>query len=85
MQRCVHLFCLWEGETEGSHMVISGTAAALKLPLPATVAAIHLILQCGKLLKDVAEFISLSSTIVPMDLDEAAEWLQGELATTKQY
>lgn len=54
----------------------------MKLPLPTSVDAHHLVLQGGKLLKNVAQFISLSSTIVPVDLDQAAERLQGELTTS---
>lgn len=42
-------------------------------------AANHLILQCGKLLKNVTEFIPLSSTIMPVDLDQAAERLQARI------
>ena len=35
-----------------------------------------LILQCGKLLQDVAQLVSLSSTVVSMDLNQTAEGLQ---------
>lgn len=69
---------------EGSQMAIFETdLAALKRPLLTSVIANHLILQCGKLLKNVTEFIPLSGTIVPVDLDQAAEWLQGEWKTSK--
>lgn len=39
----------------------------------------HLILQCGKLFKNMTQFVSLSSSVVSVDLDQTAEWLEGEL------
>lgn len=42
------------------------------------VAAAHFILQCGKLFKNVSQLVSLSSTVVSVDLDEAAERLWGK-------
>lgn len=41
-------------------------------------AAGHLILQCGKLFKNVTQFVSLSSSVMSVDLDQTAEWLRGE-------
>lgn len=40
--------------------------------------AVHLILQCGKLLKNVSQLVSLPSTVVSVDLDQTTEWLWGE-------
>lgn len=73
-----------EDQPEGSQTVILEIdLAALMRPLLTSVIANHLILQRGKLFKDVAEFIPLSGAIVPVDLDQAAEWLQGERTTPK--
>lgn len=41
--------------------------------------SVHLILQCGKLLKNVSQLVSLSGSVVSVDLDEAAERLWREL------
>lgn len=40
----------------------------------------YLILQGGEFLKNVAELVSLTSPIMPMDLSKTTEWLQcGEI------
>lgn len=41
-------------------------------------AGAHLILQCGKLLQNVAQLVPLSCAVVTMDLYQTAERLQGE-------
>lgn len=81
MQSCIHLFCLWREESEGRSFLRSCNhvnAASADF----CVVASHLILQRGELFKNVTKFIPLPRTIVPVDLNQATEWLQGEWTTS---
>lgn len=37
--------------------------------------AVHLVLQCGKLFQNVTQLVSLSGTVMTVDLYQTAEWL----------